>query len=286
MTEAAERSKVTIPQLQAMKREGRKISMITAYDYPTGLLVDQAGIDIVLVGDSLGMTMLGYDTTVPVTMEEMIHHAKAVTRGCKNPFVIGDMPFMAYQTSFEDAIRNAGRFMKEANCDGIKLEGGVQMADTVRAIVRAGVPTMGHLGLTPQTISALGGFKVQGKDVTVAKRIVEDALALEEAGAFAILLEAIPTKLAALITEKCQIPIISIGAGPACDGQVLIFHDMFGLFQKFTPKFAKRYADVGETIREGVKQYIEEVRNGQFPEAKHSFTMPEEQYRQVREAFE
>ena len=281
MTEPTGRKKVTIPQLLEMKRSGQKISMITAYDYPTGVIVDQAGIDIVLVGDSLGMTMLGYDTTVPVTMDEMVHHAKAVTRGCKNPFVLGDMPFMAYQASKEEAIRNAGRFMKEANCDGIKLEGGIYIADTVRAIVRAGVPTMGHLGLTPQTISALGGFKVQGKDVEAAQRLVEDVTALEEAGVFAVLLEAVPAKVARLIAERASVPIISIGAGAGCDGQVLIFHDMFGLFPKFMPKFAKRYAEVGEIMRNGVRQYIEEVRSGTFPEAKHSFTIPEEQYQQL-----
>ncbi len=277
----AERKKVTLPQIFEMKRTGQKITMITAYDYPTGVFADRAGIDIVLVGDSMAMTVLGYPTTLPATMEELITHSQAVTRGCKNAFVLGDMPYMSYQPSIETAVRNAGRFMSEGGCDGIKLEGGITMADRVEAMVRAGIPVMGHLGLTPQSMSMLGGFKVQGKDALMAKRIVDDAKALEEAGAFSILLECVPSKVSKLVTERAEIPIISIGAGPACNGQLLIFHDMFGLYPAFTPKFAKQYADVGEIIVEGLKRYSEDVRSGAFPEPKHGFTIRDEQYEEL-----
>ncbi len=277
----SERGKVTVPMLQEMKHRGEKITMITAYDYPTAVLVDKAGIDIVLVGDSLAMTVLGYDTTLPATMDIMITHAQAVTRGCKHAFVLGDMPYMSYQPSVETAVRNAGRFMAEAGCDGVKLEGGVAMADRVKAIVDAGIPVMGHLGLTPQYVSMLGGFKVQGKDALVAKRILDDALALEEAGAFAVLLECVPARVSKLITERLSVPTISIGAGPDCDGQVLIFHDMFGLFPKFTPRFAKQYVDVGAIILGGLGQYVKEVREGTFPEPKHCFSIPDEQYQEL-----
>jgi len=255
--------------------------MITAYDYPTGVFADRAGIDIVLVGDSMAMTVLGYSTTLPATMAELIAHSQAVTRGCKNSFVLGDMPYMSYQPSTEIAVQNAGRFMSEGGCDGIKLEGGLTMVDRVEAIIRAGIPVMGHLGLTPQSMSMLGGFKVQGKDALMAKRIIDDAKVLEEAGAFTVLLECVPSKVSKLVTERAEIPIISIGAGPDCDGQLLIFHDMFGLYPAFTPKFAKQYADVGEAIVKGLKRYAEEVREGLFPEPKHGFTIRDEQYEEL-----
>ncbi|MFQ6058160.1 MAG: 3-methyl-2-oxobutanoate hydroxymethyltransferase [Anaerolineae bacterium] len=277
----SERKKVTLPDLMEMKRQGRKITMITAYDYPTAVLVDRAGIDIVLIGDSMAMTVLGYPTTLPATMDEMIAHSRAVTTGCKHSFILGDMPYMTYQPSIEMAVRNAGRFMAEAGCDGVKLEGGITMADRVEAIARAGIPVMGHLGLTPQSMSMLGGFKVQGKDALMAKRIVDDAAALEEAGAFAILLECVPAKVSKLITERAGIPIISIGAGPDCDGQLLIFHDMFGLYPAFTPKFAKQYADVAEVILDGLNRYVEDVQEGRFPEPKHCFTIPDDQYQEL-----
>lgn len=282
----SERTKVTLPQLLEMKRSGQKITMITAYDYPTGVWADRAGIDVVLVGDSMAMTVLGYSTTLPATMAELIAHSQAVNRGCKNSFVLGDMPYMSYQPSIEIAVQNAGRFMSEGGCDGIKLEGGITMADRVEAIVKAGIPVMGHLGLTPQSMSMLGGFKVQGKDALIAKRIIDDAKVLEEVGAFAILLECVPSKVSELVTERAEIPIISIGAGPDCDGQLLIFHDMFGLYPAFTPKFAKQYADVGETIVQGLKRYAEEVREGLFPEPKHSFTISDQQYEELLKMLE
>jgi 3-methyl-2-oxobutanoate hydroxymethyltransferase len=277
----SERTKVTIPQLWAMKKASQKITMITAYDYPTGVWAERAAIDILLVGDSMAMTVLGYSTTLPATMAELIAHSQAVTRGNKNSFVLGDMPYMSYQPSIEMAVQNAGRFMSEGACDGIKLEGGLPMADRVEAIVNAGIPVMGHLGLTPQSMSMLGGFKAQGKDAHMAKKIIDDAKALEEAGAFSILLEAVPSRVSKLVTERAEIPIIGIGAGPDCDGQVLIFHDMFGLYPAFTPKFAKRYAELGEMIVEGLERYRDEVREGVFPEPKHCFTITDEQYEQL-----
>jgi 3-methyl-2-oxobutanoate hydroxymethyltransferase len=274
----SERTKVSVPQLSEMKKSGVKISMITAYDYPTGVWAERAAIDILLVGDSMAMTVLGYANTLPATMAELIAHSQAVNRGNSTSFVLGDMPYMSYQPSVEMAVQNAGRFMSEGGCDGIKLEGGIAMADRVEAIVNAGIPVMGHLGLTPQSASMLGGFKAQGKDALIAKTIIDDAKVLEEAGAFSILLEAVPSKVSKLVTERAAIPIIGIGAGPDCDGQVLIFHDMFGLYPAFTPKFAKQYADVGKTIVEGLQRYAEEVREGIFPEPKHCFTISNEQY--------
>jgi 3-methyl-2-oxobutanoate hydroxymethyltransferase len=277
----SERTKVTVSQLQQMKRDGQKIIMITAYDYPTGVWAERAAIDILLVGDSMAMTVLGYSTTLPATMDELVNHSQAVTRGNETSFVLGDMPYMSYQPSVEMAVQNAGRFMSEGSCDGIKLEGGVAMAERVEAIVHSGIPVMGHLGLTPQSMSMLGGFKAQGKDALIAKRIIEDAKALEEAGAFSILLEAVPSKVSKLVTERATIPIIGIGGGPDCDGQVLIFHDMFGLYPAFTPKFAKQYADLGEMIVEGLRRYGEDVRSGAFPDTKHSFTISDEQYEEL-----
>ena len=272
-----ERKKVTIAELHQKKISGQKISMMTAYDYPTARLVDEAGIDTILVGDSLGMVMLGYDSTVPVTMEEMIHHSKAVTRGAKSAFVLGDMPFMSYQIGVERAIENAGRFMKEASCDCVKLEGGTEMVPVVKAIVTAGIPVCAHIGLTPQTATKLSGFKVQGKDAESAKELVQSAKDLEEAGAFMIVLEAIPDLLAAKITEALTIPVIGIGAGKDCDGQVLVYHDLVGLFERFTPKFAKQYINLSPKIRDALVQFRTEVENGTFPGPEHTFTMkPEE----------
>jgi 3-methyl-2-oxobutanoate hydroxymethyltransferase len=277
-----ERQKMTLPRLMEMKRQGQKITMITAYSYPQAVLVDRAGIDIVLIGDSLSMTELGNKTTLPVTMDTMVVHARAVTTGCKLGFVLGDMPYMTYQPSDKTAVINAGRFMAEAACDGVKLEGGVSMASRVAAIVQAGIPVMGHLGLTPQSMSMLGGFKVQGKDALMAKRIMDDAAALEEAGAFSILLECVPDRVSQMIAERAHIPIISIGAGIQCDGQLLIFHDMFGLYPDFTPKFAKQYANVAEVILGGLRQFIQEVHDGTFPEPKHSFTIKDEQLAELK----
>ncbi|MGQ9638782.1 MAG: 3-methyl-2-oxobutanoate hydroxymethyltransferase [Thermodesulfobacteriota bacterium] len=276
-----DRKKMTPVDIQRMKREGRKITMLTAYDYPTALLEDRAGIDIILVGDSVGMTVLGYENTIPVTMEEMIHHTKAVSRGAKYALIIGDMPFMSYNTSEKEAIINAGRFMKEGGADAVKLEGGASVKDIVRAIVKAGIPVMGHIGLTPQTISMLGGFKVQGKDAQTAQRIIEDALLIEEAGAFSVLLEAIPAPIAKRITERLTIPTIGIGAGAHCDGQVLVVHDLLGLFDRFTPKFAKRYVNLSELMLQAFETYREEVLNGIFPTDEHSFHIDEKELEKI-----
>ncbi len=278
----ADVKKVMIPDLFEMKRSGRKITMITAYSYPQALIVDEAGIDIVLVGDSLGMVELGYRDTVPVTMEEMLAHTKAVMRGIKRAHVVGDMPFMSYNISVEQAITNAGILYKDGGCDSVKLEGGQDMAGVVRAIVKAGIPVFGHIGLTPQTAALLGGFKVQGKSLDAARRMVDDALALEAAGAFALILEAIPRQLAAIITEQVKIPTVGIGAGLECDGQVLVLHDMVGLFRRFTPKFVKVYADVYALQLEAVKKYAGEVVEKQFPAEEHTFTMKEDTVAELR----
>lgn len=271
-----ERNKVTIKELLEKKRQGRKITMLTAYDYPTARIVDDAGVDAILVGDSLGMVVLGYDSTVPVTMDDMLHHAKAARRGTKYALLIGDMPFKSYETPI-DAIRNAKRFIDEAGCDAVKLEGGSEVLEVTKAIVGAGIPVMGHLGLTPQSASKLGGFKVQGKDADAAKKILDDAIKLQDAGCFAIVLECIPSPVAKLITEKLGIPTIGIGAGPDCDGQVLVINDMVGLFDRFIPKFVKQYLKLSVTISEAVKKYKDEVERGIFPTAEHSFTMKEEE---------
>ena len=270
--------KVTIFDLQAKKQRGEPITMLTAYDYPTALLVERAGIDIILVGDSLGMVVLGYEGTVPVTMDEMIHHAKAVRRGASSPFLIGDMPFMSYQAGVSQAVANAGRFLQEAGMDAIKLEGGRGMVPTIKAIINAGIPVMGHIGLTPQSASMLGGFKVQGRDAASARAILDDALALEEAGCFAILLEAIPDRLGKAITERVSIPTIGIGAGPHCDGQVLIFHDLVGLFEGFKPKFVKQYADLFAEIGQALERFREDVEGGIFPAPEHCYTMADEEW--------
>jgi 3-methyl-2-oxobutanoate hydroxymethyltransferase len=257
--------------------------MLTCYDYPTAYFQEQAGVDIILVGDSLGMTMLGYDTTLPVTMDDMIRHTQAVRRGSPNAFLIGDMPYMSYQPSVETAIRSAGRFMAEASCDAIKLEGGSEMADRIAGIVSAGIPAMGHLGLTPQSVSALGGYRVQGRAAQQAKKIMDDSKALEEAGAFAILYEMIPSRLSQLITERMETCFnISLGSGPHAHGQLLIYHDMFGLYPKFKPRMAKVFADAGKMITDGLKQYVEEVQEKEFPQPENWFSMSDEELDQLK----
>jgi 3-methyl-2-oxobutanoate hydroxymethyltransferase len=272
-----ERKKVTISDLMSKKEQGQRITMLTAYDYPTAQMVDQAGIETILVGDSLGMVVLGYSSTVPVSMEEMIHHAKAVARGTKYAFVIGDMPFMSYQTGIQKAIENAGRFMKEGGCDAVKLEGGSEVAPTVKAIVTAGVPVCGHIGLTPQTATQLSGFKVQGKDAESARTLINSAKDLEEAGAFMLVMECIPDVLAARITREIRIPTIGIGAGRDCDGQVLVYHDTVGLFDRFTPKFVKQYIKLGPMVIEALTEYKKEVEAGTFPGKEHTFSMRKEE---------
>ncbi len=273
----SERKKVTLPVLFDKMARGVPLTMITCYDYPMAYLVEQAGIDIVLVGDSLGMTMLGYDTTLPVTMDDMIRHTAAVRRGTPSSWLIGDMPYMSYQASDELAVLNAGRFMAQTACDGIKLEGGLEVCPRVRAIVAAGIPVQGHLGLTPQSVSSLGGFRLQGKSARQAKKIMDDAQALEEAGCMSIVLELVPDQLCALVSERAKVPVISLGCGPHAHGQVLIFHDMFGLYPRFKPKMAKRYADAGKLIGDGLKQFVEEVTAGAFPEPEHYFAMKDEE---------
>ena len=271
------RKKVTLAELQGKKEAGEKITMMTAYDYPGAQLVDQAGIDTVLVGDSLGMVVLGYDSTVPVTVDEMIHHCKAVRRGTESAFIIGDLPFMSYHVSVEQAVENAGRFVKEAGCDAVKLEGGSEMAPVVKAVVRAGIPVCAHIGLTPQTATMLGGFRVQGKDAESGRIMVRSAKDLEEAGAFMIVMECIPDLLAARITRELRIPTIGIGAGIDCDGQVLVYHDLVGLFERFTPRFVKQYTNLAPLIRDALVQFKTEVEQGAFPGPEHTFAMkPEE----------
>ena len=262
--------------LQQMKREGRKITVLTAYDYSLALLLDRAGIDLILVGDSGGMTALGYDTTIPVTMDEMLMMTKAVTRAVKRALVVADMPFMSYEADPVEAVRNAGRFVKEGLAHGVKVERGLPSLTAVRAIVEAGIPVMGHVGLTPQTVVLREGFKVQGRGLDAARRILDDALALEKVGVFAIVLEAIPSVLARIITERVAIPTIGIGAGPDCDGQVLVTHDLLGFFDRFAPRFTKQYADLAKVIGNAVSRYREEVIEGRFPEAAHTFSLDPE----------
>ena len=278
-TKSSERKKITLPYLFQKVSQKEPISWLTCYDYPTAYLQEQAGLEMILVGDSLGMTMLGFDLTLPVTMDDMIRHASAVRRGAPTAFVVGDMPYMTYQPSVEFAICNAGRFMAEAGCDAIKLEGGAAMADRIKGIVDAGIPAIGHLGLTPQSVSALGGFRLQGKSAALAKKILDDARALEKAGAFAILLELVPDRLCKLITERAENCIImSLGSGPYAHGQLLIYHDMFGLYPKFKPKMAKVFGNAGEVILNGLKQYVSEVTTRRFPQPENYFTMLDEEY--------
>jgi 3-methyl-2-oxobutanoate hydroxymethyltransferase len=274
--------KLLISDIWKMKEEGRKITMITAYSYPQASIVDEAGIDIILVGDSLGMVELGYRDTIPVTMEEMLAHTRPVVRAAKRAHVVGDMPFMSYNISIEQAVTNAGLLYKDGGADSVKLEGGQEMAGTVAAIVRAGIPVFGHIGLTPQTAALMGGFKVQGKSIDQARKVLDDATALGEAGAFALILEAIPRELAALITERVKIPTVGIGAGAECDGQVLVLHDMVGLFRRFTPKFVKVYADLYTPQLAAVKSFIGDVQGGRFPADEHTFTMKKEAVEELR----
>ncbi|MCX7023265.1 MAG: 3-methyl-2-oxobutanoate hydroxymethyltransferase [Spirochaetes bacterium] len=276
---SGQKKKLTLPDLFKKAAGGEMISWLTCYDYPTAYLQEQAGIDMILVGDSLGMTILGYDGTLPVRMDDMIPHAAAVRRGAPNTFIVGDMPYMTYQPSVETAIRNAGRFMAEAGCDAIKLEGGGEMADRIHGIVSAGIPAIGHLGLTPQSASMLGGFRVQGKSAAMAKRIVDDAKLLEKAGAFMILLEMVPDRVCKLITERSKdCLIMSLGCGPSAHGQLLIYHDMFGLYPKFKPKMAKVYGNAGEVILNGLRNYAAEVKSGAFPQPENYFTMKDDEY--------
>jgi len=267
--------RVTINEIKEMKRREEKIPMLTAYDYSTAKLVDEAGVPLILVGDSLGMVILGYETTIPVTMDEMIHHTKAVVRGTKRALIIGDMPFMTYHISISDALYNAARFIQEGGAQAVKLEGGEVVAETVRRIVNCGIPVMGHIGLTPQSIYQLGGFKVQGKTPEAAGRLIRDACALDEAGAFSIVLEAVPAPLSKLITQKVSVPTIGIGAGPDCDGQVQVINDILGLFTEFVPKHAKQYAKLAEIIGTALTDYATEVKAGSFPTMKQSYTMDE-----------
>jgi 3-methyl-2-oxobutanoate hydroxymethyltransferase len=266
-------SKPTVLELR--RKKGERLAMLTAYDFPTARLVSEAGVDLILVGDSLGMVVLGYDSTVPVTMDDMVHHTRATRRGAPQAFVVADMPFLSY-ASAQDALSNAARLMKDAGADSVKVEGGVEVVPVVEALVRAGVPVLGHVGLTPQTASALGGYKLQGKDEAQARKIVDDAVALDAAGCWGVVLELVPAPLAKLITERIGIPTIGIGAGPDCDGQVLVFHDMVGLFSGFTPTFVKRYTEAGAAIRKAVERYAEEVRSGAFPAGNQSFGMKDE----------
>lgn len=268
------RNKVTVETLRRKTAKGQVISMLTAYDYPTALAMDQAGIDAILVGDSLGMVVLGYANTLPVTMEDMLHHCKAVARGAQYAMLIGDMPFMSYQASVSDAVRNAGRFLQQAGMDAVKLEGGRERLDAITGILSAGIPVMGHLGLTPQSVNLFGGFRPQGRDASAARRLLEDALLLQQAGCFSIVLESLPSALARLITERLEIPTIGIGAGGGCDGQVLVTHDLLGLFDRFTPRFVKKYADLHGVMQGAFTAYKAEIEAGVFPAQEHTVEMP------------
>jgi len=270
--------KVTVRTLQVRRDRGRPITMVTAYDYPSARAADAAGIDVLLVGDSLAMVVLGYDTTLPVTMDEMLHHARAVRRGARSALLVGDMPFLSYQTGPADALRNAGRYLKEAGMDAVKLEGGREVAETVRTLVASGIPVQGHVGLTPQSVHALGGYRVQGKTREAAARLLEDALALEDAGCFSVVLESVPARLASYVTERLRIPTIGIGAGAGVSGQVLVYHDLLGLQTELRPKFVKRFASLGEDAERALKAYRDEVRAGAFPGPEHGYEMPDEEW--------
>ncbi|MBE0409626.1 MAG: 3-methyl-2-oxobutanoate hydroxymethyltransferase [Anaerolineales bacterium] len=273
--------KITTHIFRMKKQRGEPISMLTAYDYPTAMAIDKAGIDCILVGDSLGMVVLGYENTLPVTMEDMLHHCRAVARGARNALLIGDMPFMSYQTSIEEAVRNAGRFLQEAGMDGVKLEGGRARLDCVRAIVETGIPVMGHLGLTPQSVHQFGGFKAQAREHEAALRLIDDAHLLEQAGCFSIVLEAVPARLATLISQRLDIPTIGIGAGPGCDGQVLVTHDLIGLFDRFTPRFVRKYASLYDEMRRAFETYKSDIETGAFPANEHCIDMPEEEWQSL-----
>jgi 3-methyl-2-oxobutanoate hydroxymethyltransferase len=275
-----ERKKISTLTFRRKKERGEVISMLTAYDYPTALAIDQAGIDCILVGDSLGMVVLGYPNTLPVTMDEMLHHSRAVSRGARYALLVGDMPFMSYQAAVSDAVRNAGRFLQEGGMDAVKLEGGRERAEAVRQIVSAGIPVMGHIGLTPQSVNQIGGFRPQGRDATAAKRLLEDALILQDAGSFSLVLESVPARLAKMISGRLEIPTIGIGAGAGCDGQVLVTHDVLGLFDRFTPKFVKKYADLHAEMSRAFDQYRLEIENHIFPSEQHSVEMPDAEWQE------
>lgn len=272
------RKKITTRSFRVKEARGERITMLTAYDYPTALAIDEAGMDSILVGDSLGMVVLGYENTLPVTMEDMLHHCRAVARGAKYALLIGDMPFLSYQVSAGEAVRNAGRFLQEASMDAVKLEGGRERLDAIRAIVSAGIPVMGHLGLTPQSVQQFGGFRPQGRTAEAARNLLEDALRLEEAGCFSLVLESIPAQLATLVSQRLEIPTIGIGAGGGCDGQVLVTHDLLGLFDRFTPKFVKKYADLHGELGRAFRAYREEVEAGLFPGPEHTVGIPEHEW--------
>jgi len=274
--------KMTIPELLQRKAQGGRLTMLTAYDYPVAKLVDEAGVDIVLVGDSLGMVVLGYETTTPVTMEEMLHHAKAARRGVSRALLVGDMPFLSFRATQAEAVRNAGRFIQEAGCDAVKVEWKPGIEDTAKAIIDAGIPVMGHVGLTPQTAAGEGGFGMRGKDAESAARIIAQAVALQEVGCFAMVLECIPDVVAQEITQRLSIPTIGIGSGSFCDGQVLVTYDLLGLFERFTPKFVKRYADLSTTIRQAVEAYVRDVKAGSFPGREHTRSMPPGEYEKLK----
>lgn len=277
-TPSSARKKISTRTFLQKKQKKQPISMLTAYDYPTAAAAEKAGIDSILVGDSLGMVVLGYENTLPVTMADMLHHCKAVSRGASSPLLVGDMPFMSYQSSVEKAVENAGRFLQEAGMDAVKLEGGRERADAVQTIVQAGIPVMGHLGLTPQSVHAFGGFRAQGKSASDAQRILEDAMFLQDAGAFSIVLEAVPAQLAGLISERLEIPTIGIGAGKGCDGQVLVTHDMIGLFDRFVPSFVQQYAHIHGTILAAMEQYHQDVQEKRFPADEHSLFMADKEW--------
>ncbi len=279
----SQRQKVTIHTLHEKMHRGEQITMLTAYDYPLGLLEERAGIDIILVGDSMGMTVLGYETTLPVTMDEMVNHAAAVRRAAPTAFLIGDMPYMTYQPSVETAIRNAGRFMAEAECDCVKLEGGANVADVVRGLVKATIPVMGHIGLTPQSLAQLGGFKSQGRSAETAQRLIQDAKVLEEAGICSLLVEAVPEQVCEIIAKRSSVPVISIGSGGKCHGNLLIVHDMLGFFDRFTPRFVKKYADLNRVILEAISQFKQEVESGAFPAKEHCYGIPAAELKRLRE---
>ncbi len=279
-----ERKKVTALSFRQKKERGEVITMLTAYDYPTALALDQAGIDSILVGDSLGMVVLGYQNTIPVTMEDILHHCRAVARGAKAALLIGDLPFMSYQASIEEAVRNAGRLLQQGNMEAVKLEGGRERVEAVRAIVAAGIPVMGHLGLTPQSVNRLGGFRPQARNAAAARRLLEDALLLEEAGCFAVVLESVPGRLAEEISRRLSIPTIGIGAGAGCDGQVLVVHDLLGMFDRFTPKFVKQYAHLNAEMQRAFGEYIADVTARRFPSGEHTVEMPEEEWEAFNQA--
>jgi len=273
-----ERKQTTTQALQEMKARRQPITCLTAYDYPTAAALDRSGIDILLVGDSLGMVVLGYENTLPVTMDEMLHHCRAVARGARYALLVGDMPFLSYQISVPEAVRNAGRFIQEAGMHAVKLEGGRERLPAVQAILDVGIPVMGHLGLTPQSVHQMGGFRMQAKTAVAAKRLLSDALALEQAGCFSLVLESIPSRLAELVTSRLHIPTIGIGAGPGCDGQVLVTHDLLGLFERFTPRFAKKYVDLHAAMTDAFEAFRSDVTAGTFPEAEHSADMPDDEW--------